>query len=190
MDAQQMGDVMSEDDDWKRRAIEHDMAAFAKRARSQGHAVTVRRGRAATVVTVYPQEPLTPEQIHARWEEVAPRLTAAQIKPGLANVLQLHGKKAVIETVITLKEYRPDLISTISAAVQELGLSRESERAELRYIDRVWKKVLGPHLQVEHLAPMVAAARAKGPGVLQAWLARVRKHRPDLVPAVLDILKE
>lgn len=190
MATQQMGDVMSEDDDWKRRAIEHDMAAFAERARRHGHAVTVQRGSAVTIVTVRPRERLTPEQVQARWEEVAPRLTEEQIKPGLASVLRIHGKKAVLDAVIALKEYRPDLMSVVSAAVRELGLTRESERAEMRHIDRVWKKVLGPHLQVEHLAPMVAAVRAKGPGVFHAWIARVRKHRPDLVPALLDLLHE
>lgn len=187
--------MSTEDDDWKRKAIDHDVRVFAQRAARAGRAVTEVRdpaGRTTIVIAgnrqTAAQRRQAAEQNEARWERVIGTLTAGQIFPSLKQVLFTNGKKAVLNAALRISEYREELRPTVNDALRHLGLDKAWQRAQLDYIDRIWKKTLGPALQIEHLERAVPALRLKGPGVLEAWTARVKKHRPDLWPALIEIL--
>lgn len=73
-------------------------------------------------------------------------------------------------------------------AMLQLGLDEACQRAQLAYIDGLWKKVLGPAWAIEHLKQAVPVLRMKGPGILEAWALRTCKYRPNLWRALSEIL--
>jgi hypothetical protein len=187
--------MSAEEDDWKRQAIEHDLRVIAQRAGREGKAVSEVRDPAGRTTVVIIGKRQTAEQrrqiaqqMEARWEEAIRTLVPGQIFPSLKHVLFTRGKKAVLEAALRISEYREELRPSVNDALHSLGLDKAWQRAQLAHIDRIWKKVLGPALDVERLGQAVAALRLKGPGVLEVWTARVRKHRPDLWPALFEIL--
>lgn len=194
--------MSTEEDDWKRKAIDHDVRVFAQRAGREGKAVTEVRDPAGRTTIIIVGKRQTAEQrrqtaeqrrkiaqqIEQRWEEAISTLAAGEIFPSLKHVLFKDGKKAVLEAALRISEYREELRPAVDDALRNLGLDKAWQRAQLAHIDRIWKKVLGPALDVERLGQAVAALRLKGPGVLEVWTARVRKHRPDLWPALFEIL--
>lgn len=185
--------MSTEEDDWKRKAIEHDARALAQRAARQGRAATVVRTGTTTIVTVgrrqtAEQRRQISQQLQESWEEAIKALTAEQIFPSLKRVLFMHGKKAVLETGLRISEQREELRPRVDDALRSLGLDKAWQRAQLDYIDRIWKQILGPALTIDHLEKAVPVLRLKAPGVLAAWTLRVKKRRPDLWPALFEIL--
>lgn len=187
---------MSDDDDsLKQQIIAHDVRAMGRKAAQSGRKVSEIHDSAGRVVGISIGGRLTRkelaaqrEQVSAEWEAALSKLTIEQVLPALTNVFRKEGKKALLNVALRIYESRQDLRPAVNEATNQLGLTSEWQRAELRYIDRVWKRLLGPGLQVEHLAPMVAAAQLKGEGVLEVWTQRIRQHRPDLMPALSRIL--
>lgn len=188
-EAREMESMSDDDDDLKRQIIAHDVRAMATRAARAGREVRELRDSAGRSIGVeIIGKPLTRKQKEAQWEEVLRALTAERVMPGLLNVLRASGKRSVLDVALRIHESRLDLRPAVLDALEQLGMTSQWQREELRYIDRVWKKILSRKLKIEHLAPMVSAARLKGPGVLETWVARIRQHRPDLMPALLEIL--
>lgn len=167
---------MSKDDDWKQQAIMQDVAFFARSARKRGYRVIVEHGNAPRADT--------PED----WERIAPTIQPEQILPWFMKVLFEFGKKDLFTLVIRLKEYRLDLAQTIDSSIKQLGLTKDAQRAEMRFLNQVWKTVVLPRLTPELMPALAAAAHAKGTAIVSVYIERLRRHKRELLPIFLDAL--
>lgn len=184
------------DEGWKQRAIAQDMEGFAERARKRGDSVKIVRRPGVSVITVVPntivgkwQEEAPRKDLPRDWDELAPRIVPEQILPWFMRILRVAGQSELFVTVLRVKEYRPDLLDKINEAVEQLGLTRKMQAAEMRFLDRLWKKEILPRIKAEHMPQLAEAAHAKGPAIVGIWIERLRRHKPALLQAFLDALQ-